>query len=43
MGEVTAPAVTRIRELRESAGLSQEALGERVGVTRQTVAAWERG
>jgi len=43
MGEVTAPSVTRIRELRECAGLSQEALGERVGVTRQTIAAWERG
>lgn len=35
--------VTRIQEFRELAGLSQQQLGERVGVTRQTVAAWEKG
>ena len=29
--------------LRRRAGLSQEALAERVGVTRQTVAKWENG
>ena len=29
--------------LRRRAGLSQEALGERLGVTRQTVAKWENG
>lgn len=34
---------TRIRELRERLNLNQEALGTRVGVTRQTVAAWEKG
>ncbi len=32
-----------LRELRELAGLNQEALGEQSGVTRQTIAAWERG
>lgn len=32
-----------LRELRELAGMNQEALGELTGVTRQTIAAWERG
>lgn len=32
-----------LREVREMAGISQESLGEMVGVTRQTIAAWERG
>jgi Zn-dependent peptidase ImmA (M78 family)/DNA-binding XRE family transcriptional regulator len=32
-----------LRELRELAGLNQEALGELTGVTRQTIAAWEKG
>lgn len=34
---------TRIRELRERLNLNQEALGEQIGVTRQTIAAWEKG
>lgn len=34
---------TRIRELRERLNLNQEALGGLLGVTRQTVAAWEKG
>jgi putative transcriptional regulator len=33
----------RIAELRQSAGLSQADLAERIGVTRQTVNAIERG
>lgn len=32
-----------LRELRELSGMNQEALGESVGVTRQTIAAWEKG
>jgi len=32
-----------LREVRELAGMGQEVLGEQVGVTRQTIAAWERG
>lgn len=32
-----------LREVRELAGMGQELLGEQVGVTRQTIAAWERG
>ena len=31
----------RIQEIRNEAGLSQEAFGERIGVTRQTVSKWE--
>jgi transcriptional regulator with XRE-family HTH domain len=33
----------RLRELREAAGLTQEQLGERVGVKREAVARWEAG
>ena len=33
---------SRIRDLREASGLSQTALGEIVGVTQQSVYAWER-
>ena len=32
-----------LRELRELSGMNQEALGELSGVTRQTIAAWEKG
>lgn len=31
----------RIQEIRIQAGLSQEAFGEKIGVTRQTVSKWE--
>lgn len=34
---------SRIKLLRRSAGLTQEELAERVGVTRQAVAKWEKG
>ena len=33
----------RIQEIRTKAGLSQEAFGEKIGVTRQTVSKWELG
>lgn len=33
----------KIRELREAAGLTRQALALRVGVSRQAVAAWEDG
>jgi putative transcriptional regulator len=33
----------RIRELRETAGLTQEDLASRVGVSRQTIISLERG
>ncbi len=33
----------RLMKLRRAKGLSQEALGDMVGVTRQTVSKWERG
>lgn len=33
----------RLIKLRRAKGLSQEALGDMVGVTRQTVSKWERG
>ena len=33
----------RLTELRKSRGWSQEQLGERLGVTRQTVSKWELG
>ena len=32
----------RIQEARKAAGLSQESLGERLGVSRQAVSRWER-
>ena len=38
-----ATIVTRVRELREAHGLSQAALAEAVGVTRQTIISLERG
>lgn len=33
----------RLRNLREHLGFTQEALGQAVGVTRQTIASWEQG
>ena len=33
----------RIFELRRAAGLSQETLAERVGVSRQAIGKWENG
>jgi putative transcriptional regulator len=33
----------RVRELREGAGLTQEALGKAVGLTRQSIIAIEKG
>lgn len=37
-------AVTlRLRDFRDQAGLSQDDLGGKVGVTRQTIALWEKG
>jgi putative transcriptional regulator len=36
------PIGNRVREMRESRGLSQSELGAAIGVTRQTVAAIER-
>lgn len=33
----------RIAFVRRAAGLSQEQLGERLGVTRQAVSKWESG
>ena len=33
----------KLTELRHSRGWSQEQLGERLGVTRQTVSKWELG
>ena len=33
----------RIAEYRKALGLSQEALGERLGVSRQAVSKWETG
>ncbi len=35
--------VNSIRACREQVGLSQEELGQKIGVTRQTIAAWETG
>lgn len=37
------PITNRVRELREGRGMSQAALGEAIGVTRQTVIAIEQG
>ncbi len=33
----------RIQQLRKKAGLSQEELADRVGVSRQAVSKWESG
>lgn len=33
----------RVRKARETAGLTQEALANKLGVTRKTVASWEGG
>lgn len=38
-----ATIVNRVQELREAHGLSQAALAEAVGVTRQTIISLERG
>lgn len=35
--------MSQLRGFREAAGLTQTQLGERVGVVRQTISAWERG
>ena len=43
MGKSPPPITNRVRELREAAGMSQAALGEAIGVTRQTVIAIEQG
>jgi Zn-dependent peptidase ImmA (M78 family)/DNA-binding XRE family transcriptional regulator len=43
MGAEVKHMSSRIRELRERQNLKQEELGELVGVTRQTIAAWEKG
>lgn len=37
------PITNRVRALREARGMSQAALGEAIGVTRQTVIAIEQG
>lgn len=37
------PITNRVREMREARGLSQSALGDAIGVTRQTVIAIEQG
>ncbi len=37
------PITNRVRELREARDMSQAALGEAIGVTRQTVIAIEQG
>ena len=33
----------KLMELRRSKGMSQEQLGEKLGVTRQTISKWELG
>ena len=44
MGARKPPPITnRVRALREARGMSQSALGEAIGVTRQTVIAIEQG
>lgn len=35
--------VTSLQRFREQSGLTQQVLGDRIGVTRQTIAAWEKG
>jgi len=37
------PITNRVRELREAREMSQAALGEAIGVTRQTIIAIEQG
>lgn len=37
------PITNRVRELREASAMSQAALGEAIGVTRQTIIAIEQG
>ena len=37
------PITNRVRELREANAMSQAALGEAIGVTRQTIIAIEQG
>ncbi len=34
---------SNLRRLREKVGLSQDALAEKLSVSRQTVSSWERG
>ena len=34
---------SNLRRLRKKAGLSQDALAEKLSVSRQTVSSWERG
>ena len=34
---------SNLRRLRKRAGFSQDALAEKLSVTRQTVSSWERG
>lgn len=42
-GEVIFMYAERIRELRQAAGMSQQALGARLGVSAVAVGKWERG
>jgi Zn-dependent peptidase ImmA (M78 family)/DNA-binding XRE family transcriptional regulator len=41
--EIKMAVTLRLRDFRDQAGLSQEDLGSKVGVTRQTIAFWEKG
>ncbi|HEY0033776.1 MAG TPA: helix-turn-helix transcriptional regulator [Devosia sp.] len=43
MGKAPPPITNQVRALREARGMSQAALGEAIGVTRQTVIAIEQG
>lgn len=43
MGKSPPPITNRVRALREARGMSQSALGDAIGVTRQTVIAIEQG
>jgi len=42
-GERPPPAPSPLRRLRRRTGLSQQQVADRLGVSRQTVSAWERG